>query len=208
MQRSVSMNKIVVFSSLFALAMASPVLAADDRPMQQSQAQETQQPIQPQASAQQPEQSESKQTVPYQAAASKLMDKSVQDSQGEKVGSVSDLLLDENHEVSHVVISSGGVLGMGGRDVAVPMDQIQTQGENLVYQGSKQEIENQPEFAYQEEQQQQQQQQTAQSETRPLESETQQATAEIESETEEATAEIEEQTDEATAEIEEEEPQG
>lgn len=43
----------------------------------------------------------------------------------ESVGEVSDLVLDQNGQVVAVIISVGGVLGLGERDVAIAWDQIE-----------------------------------------------------------------------------------
>lgn len=163
------MGKVVVFSSLLAFAAAGASFAADNANAQEAQteervvvveqeeqAQDGQEQAQVQEQAEQEQaQNEQKETPPYQAAASKLMDKSVQDSQGEQLGSVEDLLLDEQNQISHVVVSSGGFLGLGGRNVALPIDQIEMQEDAVVYNGDKQQFSDLPEFAYQEDAQEQ-----------------------------------------------------
>jgi uncharacterized protein YrrD len=156
------MGKMVIFSSVLAFAAAGVSFAAETVNAQQEQTEErvvvVEQEGEEQAQQEQ-QQEQAKETPPYQAAATKLMDKSVQDSQGEELGSVEDLLMDEQNQVSHVIVSSGGLLGLGGRKVALAIDQIEMQQDALVYSGDQQQFENLPEFAYQEEAQQQQQQQ-------------------------------------------------
>ncbi|RJR44292.1 MAG: PRC-barrel domain containing protein [Desulfobacteraceae bacterium] len=51
---------------------------------------------------------------------SEWIGKDVKNSQGEDLGEVKDFVLDENGEVSLVIVSHGGFLGMGDKDVAVP----------------------------------------------------------------------------------------
>lgn len=54
--------------------------------------------------------------------ASDLRGRDIHNAQGEKIGSVHDLIIDLNSgRAPYVVVRSGGVLGMGGRDRAVPM---------------------------------------------------------------------------------------
>lgn len=134
------MRKAIVLGSLLALAASGPLLAEDanDRAAVQNQqgAEAT---------------NDTEQTVPYKAAASNLMDLEVQDAQGEDIGTVQDLLLDDDNQISHIVISDGGMMGIGGRDVAVEIDQFEIQQENVIYSGTRDQLEQLPEFAYAEE---------------------------------------------------------
>lgn len=52
-------------------------------------------------------------------------------SDDESIGEVSDLVLDENGQVMALIVSVGGVLGLGERDVAISWDQVErkTDGE-------------------------------------------------------------------------------
>jgi sporulation protein YlmC with PRC-barrel domain len=49
----------------------------------------------------------------------------------EKIGDISELLVDSSGKVQAVVVGVGGFLGMGERDVAIPMDQIKFVNEPL-----------------------------------------------------------------------------
>ena len=51
---------------------------------------------------------------------SQLMDRDVKGSNGEKIGEVSDVILDRNGNVSYIIVSHGGVLGMGDRLTPIP----------------------------------------------------------------------------------------
>jgi PRC-barrel domain len=53
---------------------------------------------------------------------------SIYNSSHEKIGTISDLIVDSSGKVQAVVIGVGGFLGLGERDVAVPMDQLQVVG--------------------------------------------------------------------------------
>jgi len=58
--------------------------------------------------------------------ASKLSGLNVRDSKGEKVGTVDDLVINiESGKISYVAISMGATLGVGGKLIAVPYDQVQ-----------------------------------------------------------------------------------
>jgi sporulation protein YlmC with PRC-barrel domain len=61
---------------------------------------------------------------PGQWRASKLEGLDVYNNNNEKVGDISELLVDQNGKIEAVVIGVGGFLGMGEHDVAVPFDQI------------------------------------------------------------------------------------
>jgi len=50
-------------------------------------------------------------------SADDLMDADVYDSGGEEIGEVANILMDDNMSVHSLVIKTGDVLGMGGRDV-------------------------------------------------------------------------------------------
>lgn len=50
-------------------------------------------------------------------SADDLMDAAVFDSSGEEVGEVEDILLDDGMALHSVIIETGGILGMGGREI-------------------------------------------------------------------------------------------
>lgn len=86
----------------------------------------------------------------YRIRASKLMDKEVRNPQDEEIGNVDDLIVTEDGQV-RVIISVGGFLGLGERLVAVPYDELQPgpEGEEyLTYSASREELEQEPEFKY------------------------------------------------------------
>lgn len=55
---------------------------------------------------------------------SRFNDMSVKNQADETIGEIDDVVIDGQGKIQQVVISSGGVLGMGGRKVAVPWDQV------------------------------------------------------------------------------------
>lgn len=61
--------------------------------------------------------------------ASKLIGVNVYNEQNEKIGDVNDIILDTAGRVDGVVVSVGGFLGMGERNVLVGMDKIKFSNE-------------------------------------------------------------------------------
>jgi hypothetical protein len=55
---------------------------------------------------------------------SKIVGSSVYNDQNQKIGSVDDLVVDNNHSM-HAILSVGGFLGMGAKLVDVPFDKLQ-----------------------------------------------------------------------------------
>jgi sporulation protein YlmC with PRC-barrel domain len=64
---------------------------------------------------------------PEHLRASKLRGVDVYNDQNEKIGDVTEVLLDKQGRIDGVVIGVGGFLGIGQRDVAVPFNAIQWQ---------------------------------------------------------------------------------
>ncbi|MBQ0819718.1 PRC-barrel domain-containing protein [Microvirga sp. HBU67558] len=64
------------------------------------------------------------QEQPGQWRASKLEGLDVYNNNNEKVGDISEILVDQSGKIQAVVVGVGGFLGMGEHDVAVPFDQI------------------------------------------------------------------------------------
>lgn len=82
--------------------------------------------------------------------ASELTGADVENSTGETVGSIDDLIVDRE-EVLFAILQVGGFLGLGGFLVAVPYDslEISEDGADIVLaEGSKEELEQLPEFQY------------------------------------------------------------
>jgi len=64
------------------------------------------------------------QMQPGQWRASKLDGLDVYNNNNEKIGDISEMLLDESGKIQAVVVGVGGFLGMGEHDVAIPFDQV------------------------------------------------------------------------------------
>jgi sporulation protein YlmC with PRC-barrel domain len=64
------------------------------------------------------------QEQPGQWRASKLEGLDIYNQSNEKIGDISELLVDSSGKIQAVVVGVGGFLGIGERDVAIPFDQI------------------------------------------------------------------------------------
>ncbi|MFC5554686.1 PRC-barrel domain-containing protein [Methylobacterium iners] len=64
------------------------------------------------------------QNEPGQWQASKLMGLRIYNEANENIGQISDLIISSSGEIKTVVISTGGFLGMGNRNIGVPFGEI------------------------------------------------------------------------------------
>lgn len=85
--------------------------------------------------------------------ASELIDTDVYNLQNEKIGEVEDLILDSGKNVKAVVVSVGGFLGLGDRNVAVQPGSVVLSEQNdgsarMVINTTKEELKNAPEFKF------------------------------------------------------------
>ncbi|MET0532540.1 MAG: PRC-barrel domain-containing protein [Microvirga sp.] len=64
------------------------------------------------------------QMQPGQWRASKLEGLDVYNNNNEKIGDISEMLVDSNGKIQAVVVGVGGFLGIGERDVAIAFDQV------------------------------------------------------------------------------------
>ena len=81
--------------------------------------------------------------------ASKIIDQTVKNAQGEELGEVDDLIMSRNGKIKKVVLSVGGFLGVGDRLVAVPFKSLQiSEKGDIVYNVTNQQLENHPVFSY------------------------------------------------------------
>jgi putative membrane protein len=76
----------------------------------------------------------------------------VYDSANNTIGEVSDILLDKNGQVTAVILSVGGFLGLGGKYVAVPFNALQVTEKNgkryLVMDTTKEALTSAPGYQY------------------------------------------------------------
>jgi sporulation protein YlmC with PRC-barrel domain len=70
-----------------------------------------------------------------------LLDKTVMNDQKEKIGKIDDVIVSQSADAklpvaSSAIFSVGGFLGIGKRDVAIPMEQIKLEGTQLILPGA------------------------------------------------------------------------
>jgi sporulation protein YlmC with PRC-barrel domain len=83
------------------------------------------------------------------SAKNTLMGKTIYNDAGNKVGTVEDLIISPNKNVSYVIVGAGGFIGIGRHDVAIPVSQIQDKAGKLVMAGAtKDSIKAMPTFTY------------------------------------------------------------
>lgn len=136
------MKHLLTTAAITAMLVASPALAADDAMKKQDQAQ-AQQPAQ--TEMQKPDQAETSKpeaSTPDKMAAtdsgefvasqndtdwlsSDIVGQSVRNSQGDALGDIKNIVVNEEGSVVAVVIGVGGFLGIGQKDVAVPYDALE-----------------------------------------------------------------------------------
>jgi sporulation protein YlmC with PRC-barrel domain len=68
--------------------------------------------------------------------ASKLIGVDVYNQQNEKLGEINELIMTSNGQIAGAVIGVGGFLGMGERDVMVPLNQLRFSNEGSTTTGS------------------------------------------------------------------------
>ncbi len=79
--------------------------------------------------------------------AEEVIGREVVNAKGDEVGEVKDLVLDRQ-QVAHAVVSVGGFLGIGAKDVAVPFEQLRVGPENVILMSetSESELKQMPEY--------------------------------------------------------------
>jgi sporulation protein YlmC with PRC-barrel domain len=78
-----------------------------------------------------------------------LLGKTVYNDAGQKVGTVEDLIISPDRNVSYVIVGAGGFVGMGRHDVAVPVAQVRDESGKLVIPGAtKDMVKAMPAFDY------------------------------------------------------------
>jgi sporulation protein YlmC with PRC-barrel domain len=81
--------------------------------------------------------------------ASEIKGRDVQNPQGENLGQVDDLVFDNEGKISYLILSRGGVMGVGGDLVPVPWkeDKITIQEDNVILSMDKQRLDQAPSFS-------------------------------------------------------------
>jgi sporulation protein YlmC with PRC-barrel domain len=83
---------------------------------------------------------------PDQIRASKMVGSTVYDVQNRNIGSVKDLVLDDDGRVAAVVVDVGSFLGVGGKYVAISMSDIKTDNNRLTLDRSKEQLQQMAEY--------------------------------------------------------------
>ena len=79
--------------------------------------------------------------------ADEVIGMNVVNAKGDEIGEVKDLVLDDQ-QIAHAVVSVGGFLGIGAKDVAVPFDQLRVGPESVILMSetSESELKQMPEY--------------------------------------------------------------
>jgi sporulation protein YlmC with PRC-barrel domain len=74
--------------------------------------------------------------------ASQIIGSTVYDMQNRNIGSVKDIVLDPNGRVTAVVVDVGAFLGVGGKYVAVGLNDIKTDNDRLTLNRTKEQLQS------------------------------------------------------------------
>ena len=77
---------------------------------------------------------------PDQVRASKMIGSTVYDVQNRNIGKVKDLILDRSGQVAAVAIDVGTFLGMGGKTVAVKLNDLKTDNNRITLDRTKEQL--------------------------------------------------------------------
>jgi sporulation protein YlmC with PRC-barrel domain len=153
MKRKMRSLMIGTVSLLFFLFLVVPFAIG------QQQTQPQQQPTEQQRDQQRMEQQSDQQQTGQRADSDlvvgdhlrmgELIGKNVKDPAGEDLGSIEDVIVGQDGRVQHIIISHGGVLGVGGSNTPVPWEaaQLRVEADDEVMASiSKERLENAPSF--------------------------------------------------------------
>lgn len=83
------------------------------------------------------------------SAKKQILDKSVYNDKNEKVGDVDDLIIAPDSSVSYAIIGVGGFLGLGERQVAIPVNRFKhSEGRIVLPDATKDTLQAMPSFQY------------------------------------------------------------
>ena len=78
-----------------------------------------------------------------------LLGQSVYNDKDEKIGKIEDIILNKERTASYGIVSTGGFLGIGSHDVAIPAKQLQLKNDRLMLSGAtKETLRAMPPFEY------------------------------------------------------------
>ncbi|MDE2517338.1 MAG: PRC-barrel domain-containing protein [Rhodospirillales bacterium] len=88
-------------------------------------------------------------TVNHHLRAAKVIGSDVYDAQNQKIGTVDDLLLSNKHDVTSVVLSVGGFLGIDSKLVKVPYHDLHIAGNKITMpNATRQELTKMPSYSF------------------------------------------------------------
>ena len=83
------------------------------------------------------------------SAQKQLLGQSVYNDKDEKIGKIEDIIITPERSVSYAIVGSGGFLGIGSHDVAIPASQFHMTKDRLVLPGAtKEKVRAMPPFEY------------------------------------------------------------
>jgi len=82
----------------------------------------------------------------YSMTPQQLRRMDVVDATGEEIGSVQSVVRSRDQENIQLVIGAGGFLGVGGKEVAIPLNEVSLVGDKLHLSSSKAELESRPQY--------------------------------------------------------------
>lgn len=85
-----------------------------------------------------------------QAQAQELIGADVKNAENETIGEIESVALDQSGMVSNVIVSVGGFLGLGSRDVALSWNDLQVAegGQSVTTTMTKEQLKSMPEYQY------------------------------------------------------------
>lgn len=78
-----------------------------------------------------------------------ILGRSVQNDKGEDIGRIEDIIITPDRAASYAIVSTGGFLGIGTHDVAIPASQFKLNNDQLTLPGAtREQIKAMPPFEY------------------------------------------------------------
>ena len=83
------------------------------------------------------------------SARKQLLGETVYNDKNEKIGTIEDIIITPERSISYAIVSSGGFLGIGSHDVAIPATQFHLSNDRIVLPGAtKEKVREMPVFEY------------------------------------------------------------
>ena len=83
------------------------------------------------------------------SARRQILDQHVYNDKNEKIGEVEDIIISPERSASYAIVSTGGFLGIGSHDVAIPATQLKVTNDRLMLPGAtKETLRAMPPFEY------------------------------------------------------------